>query len=115
MHQVFKRSAYYKRGSTYTDLASIVRCVRPDQSGLTCRVHYLTDGSSAFAFAFRRQEFLVPVGIILKALIDTTDKHIFESLQQCDLTSEKGPAVIAQRAEIILRKTQELKLFTRLD
>ena len=39
-----RRSAFMKRGPEYTDLACLIRCVRPDQSSVTMRVHYLTNG-----------------------------------------------------------------------
>ena len=32
-----KRGAYHKRGANYTDMATLIRCVRPDQSSATVR------------------------------------------------------------------------------
>jgi DNA-directed RNA polymerase I subunit RPA2 len=63
-----KRTAYLKRGANYTPAATLLRCVRPDQSSATVRCHYLTDGGVNFAFTMRRAEYFIPVGILLKCL-----------------------------------------------
>lgn len=33
---------------------------------MTTRVHYLVDGNANVAFTLRRQEFFIPIGIVLK-------------------------------------------------
>lgn len=65
-----KRTAYLKRGANYTPAATLLRCVRPDQSSATVRCHYLTDGAVNFAFTMRRAEYFIPVGILLKCFIE---------------------------------------------
>lgn len=49
-----KRSAYRKRGPSFTDMATLIRCVRPDEHSLTNRCHYLSDGTAVFAITLRR-------------------------------------------------------------
>jgi DNA-directed RNA polymerase I subunit RPA2 len=49
-----RRGAYHKRGPAFTDMATLIRCVRPDESSLTNRCHYLADGSCVFALTIRR-------------------------------------------------------------
>lgn len=39
-----RRGAYLKRGANYTEAATLLRCVRPDQSSATVRCHYLQVG-----------------------------------------------------------------------
>lgn len=60
------RSAYTNRGPLYSDKGVIMRCVRPDHSGVTLVLHYLEDGSATVRFAVRRQEFFLPVVMLLK-------------------------------------------------
>jgi DNA-directed RNA polymerase I subunit RPA2 len=55
------RSAYARRGKSYTEFATAIRCVAPDETSMTVRVHYLTTGSARLAFVLRKQEFFVPV------------------------------------------------------
>lgn len=60
-----KRGAYHKRGPSFTDMATLVRCVRPDELSLTNRCHYLTDGTAVFAITLRRAGML-PHGLGVK-------------------------------------------------
>ena len=65
-----QRSNYKNRGNTYTDLGVAIRCARHngDQSSITNTVHYLTTGGSNLRFVARKQEFLIPVVLIVRAL-----------------------------------------------
>lgn len=45
-----KRSTFQKRGKGFSEYGALIRCVRPDQSAVTVRVHYLTDGKRARPF-----------------------------------------------------------------
>ena len=49
-----RRGAYHKRGPAFTEMATLIRCVRPDESSLTNRCHYLADGTVVFAVTIRR-------------------------------------------------------------
>lgn len=51
--------------------------MRPDETSATVRCHYLTDGSVNFAFAIRRAEFFIPVGVLLKCLLEVSDRELF--------------------------------------
>jgi len=55
------RGAYARRGATFSEFATAIRCVAPDESSMSVRVHYLTNGSARLAFVLRRQEFFIPV------------------------------------------------------
>jgi DNA-directed RNA polymerase I subunit RPA2 len=71
-----KRGAYLKRGANYTPWATMIRCVRPDQSGATVRLHYLADGGVNFAFTMRKAEYFIPVGILLKCFVEVSSNCI---------------------------------------
>jgi hypothetical protein len=45
----------------------LYRCVRPDQSSVTNRLHYLEDGNVNFAVTINRAEYFIPVVFLLKA------------------------------------------------
>jgi len=92
------RSAYKRRGPTFTEFATAMRCVAHDETSGTVRLHYMTNGGVRLAFVLRRQEFFIPVrgyccmsahmltflakqlGVILKALMDCSDREIFEKV-----------------------------------
>ena len=71
------RGSFVKRGSSYTKFGVQIRSVRPDQTSQTNVLHYLSDGNVTFRFSWRKNEFLVPVMMILKALVETNDREIF--------------------------------------
>lgn len=48
------------------------RCVRPDQSSATVRLHYLEDGNVNFAFTINRAEYFIPVVLLFKGLAEVT-------------------------------------------
>jgi DNA-directed RNA polymerase I subunit RPA2 len=41
----------------------------------TLTIHYLTDGNCVMKFIYQKQEFLVPVYVLLKALAPTTQSN----------------------------------------
>lgn len=65
-----QRSNYKNRGPTYTDLGVAIRSARHngDQSSITNTVHYLTTGGATLKFVARKQEFLIPAILIVRAL-----------------------------------------------
>ncbi|KAL3692751.1 hypothetical protein R1sor_006402 [Riccia sorocarpa] len=89
-----KRATFRNRGSAYSDKAVMIR--------------------------LRKQEFLIPIGLILKALVDTTEREIYEQLISVQSEHDKsakgvvGSQFISQRARIILEEAQRLNLFTRI-
>ncbi|KAF2012366.1 beta and beta-prime subunits of DNA dependent RNA-polymerase [Aaosphaeria arxii CBS 175.79] len=75
-----KRGAFTNRGPGYTPYGIVMRCVRPDQTSQTNALHYLNDGNVNLRFSWRKAEYLVPVMMILKALVETNDREIFEGI-----------------------------------
>lgn len=65
-----QRSNYKNRGRLYTDLGVAVRCQRRngDMSTVTNTLHYLTTGGATLKFVARKQEFLLPVVLVIRAL-----------------------------------------------
>ncbi len=72
------RAAYAKRGPLYSNKAVVVRSVRRDQSGITVALHYLNDGNARLRFSLKKQEFFVPVVLLIKSLVDITDQEVYE-------------------------------------
>ncbi|KAF2102220.1 beta and beta-prime subunits of DNA dependent RNA-polymerase [Rhizodiscina lignyota] len=74
------RPSFQNRGATYTKYGIQIRSCRPDQTSQTNVLHYLNDGNVVFRFSWRKAEYLVPVMMILKALVETNDREIFEGI-----------------------------------
>ncbi|XP_024524228.1 DNA-directed RNA polymerase I subunit 2 [Selaginella moellendorffii] len=116
-----RRNAFQNRGAGFSDIGLMMRCVRPDQTGSTIKLYYLHHGTARLGFVIRRQEFVIPVGIILKAFMDTSDREIFEQLSGIHVQGQEqskgavGSQLISQRARIIIEETQRQPCLTRLD
>jgi len=108
-----RRNAYHKRGPSFTDLATAVRCVRPDESSSTTRCHYLNDGTAVFAVTIRRAEYFIPAGILLKCFLEVSDEEIYNKLISSAGASSEHVGFVAERAELMLRQSARYGLNTR--
>lgn len=111
------RASFSKRGASYTKFGMQIRSVRLDQTSQTNFLHYLDDGNVNFRFSWRKNEYLVPVMMILKALMETNDREIFEGLVGASGSKGVKNTFLTDRVELLLRtyKTYNLhgKIATR--
>jgi len=106
------RPSFGNRDAGFTEFACTIRCVRPDQSAQSLTLHYLSDGTSRLRFTFRKQEFFVPSYVLLRALVDSTDREVYERITDGNAV---GNTFAADRAELMIREGKRLKLRTRKD
>ncbi|KAJ7228170.1 hypothetical protein GGX14DRAFT_412159 [Mycena pura] len=99
------RPSFAGRGPSYTQYAVQIRCVRPDQTAVTNTLHYLSNGSAMLRFTWRKQEYVIPIMLILKALFGASDKEIFEGVMMQDYEN----TFLTDRVELLLRS---FKMFT---
>lgn len=97
------RGTFVNRGSAYTKFGIQIRSVRPDQTSQTNVLHYLDDGNVTFRFSWRKNEYLVPVMMILKALVETNDREIFEGLVGTVESKGVHNTFMTDRVELLLR------------
>ena len=102
------RPSFTNRGPSYTQYAVQIRCVRPDQSSVTNTLHYLSNGSAMLRFSWRKQEYVIPIMLILKALISTSDKEIFDHVMMQDYEN----TFLTDRVELLLRSFKMYSLYT---
>eukprot|EP00605_Chrysophyceae_sp_TOSAG23-4_P002894 GSChrysophyteH1.ASY1.ANO1.3189.1 assembled CDS len=93
-----QRSSFRNRGNAYSDLGVTMRCVRPDQSSITITLHYLNNGGSTMKFTLRKQEFLLPVVVVAKALVSISDKELFDRI----VLDENDNTFLTTRIEVLL-------------
>jgi DNA-directed RNA polymerase I subunit RPA2 len=93
------RPSFSNRGPSYTQYAVQIRCVRPDQSSVTNALHYLSNGSAMLRFSWRKQEYVIPIMLVLKALVGASDKEIFEGIMMQDYDN----TFLTDRVELLLR------------
>ena len=104
------RSSFANRGASYTTSGVQIRCVRPDQSSQTNVLHYLSDGNITFRFSWRKNEYLVPAMMVLKALVETNDREIFDGLVPL---GQRDNTFLTDRVELLLRTYKVYGLATK--
>ncbi|PHH89406.1 hypothetical protein CDD83_6122 [Cordyceps sp. RAO-2017] len=107
------RPSFRNRGPEYTPFGIIIRCVRPDETSQTNVLHYLSDGNMTFRFSWRKNEYLIPVMMILKALVETNDREIFEGVIGPMGCSSMENTFLADRVELLLRTYKVYGLYGR--
>ena len=103
------RPSLANRGPAYTKFGVQMRCVRPDQTSQTNFLHYLSTGDVTFRFSYRKSEYLVPVVMVLKALVETNDRSIFDGIVGSDTSS----SFLTDRMELLLRNYKNYHLHSR--
>ncbi|QEU61969.1 Rpa135 [Kluyveromyces lactis] len=93
------RPSFANRGASYSQYGIQIRSVRPDQTSQTNVLHYLNDGQVTFRFSWRKNEYLIPVVMILRALCDTNDREIFDHVVGGDTSN----SFLTDRLELLLR------------
>jgi hypothetical protein len=101
------RSSFTKRGTQYTKFGCMLRCVRDDCTGNTLVLHYLNTGNCTISIKIRKQEYLVPAVLILKALTGANDHQIFMHVTQGDTTN----TFVSDRVEVRLCEAVLPRLF----
>src|SRR5688572_1147189 len=107
------RPSFQNRGPGYTPHGIILRSVRPDETSQTNVLHYLNDGNITFRFSWRKNEYLVPVMMILKALVETNDRAIFEGLIGPMGSKSTENTFLTNRVELLLRTYKSYGLYSR--
>ncbi|MCJ1338673.1 DNA-directed RNA polymerase I subunit RPA2 [Bachmanniomyces sp. S44760] len=104
------RNSFVNRGASYSKFGIQIRCVRPDQTSQTNVLHYLNDGNVTFRFSWRKNEYLVPVMMILMALVETNDREIFEGLVGPAGSKGVENSFLTDRVELLLRTYKAYQL-----
>lgn len=105
------RPSFEGRGVGYTKYGVQIRSVRRDQTSQTNVLHYLLDGNVTFRFAWRKNEYLVPVLMILKALTEANDREIYEGIVgPAGSTGLEAKQFVTDRVEMLLRSYKTYSL-----
>lgn len=107
------RPSFTNRGQAYTPYGIILRSVRPDETSQTNVLHYLNDGNVTFRFSWRKSEYLVPVMMIMKALVETNDREIFEGLVGPAGSKGIENTFLTDRVELLLRTYKTYGLYSK--
>lgn len=74
------RKTYKDSFPFFSEFAVSMRCVGPGEKTVNMNLHYLTNGTAKLRLFYNARPTTVPVMLILRALVDYTDKKIFKRL-----------------------------------
>ena len=110
------RGAFQNRGPLYSKFATQMRCMREDLTTQTISLHYRRDGTCWLRFSYMKNEYLLPMVLVLHALHDCSDLFIFQQLvdgeptesfvtervvAMLDLHAHEYPHVVDQEAALV--------------
>ncbi|XP_063972531.1 DNA-directed RNA polymerase I subunit RPA2 isoform X2 [Diachasmimorpha longicaudata] len=75
-----RRSGWKGRGALFSDLGLLLRSVRDDNTATNNTLHYVTDGTAKLMFTHKKILYYVPIILMLKCLVDVSDKYIYDAL-----------------------------------
>jgi DNA-directed RNA polymerase I subunit RPA2 len=102
-----ERSTFRNRGTNYSDKGIAMKCTRKgDLSSATITLHYLNNGIATLRFVLRKQEFLLPVILIAKSLMNISDKELFDRI----VGENHENTFLTTRIELLLRDYKQYKL-----
>ena len=78
-------------------------------SSVTLTLHYLRDGRCNLRWSIKKQEFLVPVVLVLKALKETSDRELYEQL----IRGDSNNTFLSDRLELLLRESKNMHMWAR--
>lgn len=105
----FIRGSYSNRGAGYTQYAIQMRCVRQDLFARTFTLHYINDGNIFLRLLYRKQQFLIPLIVILKALGNFTDLEIYRKLMKGAFSDSSR----SDKVEVLIKSGKNIGYSTR--
>lgn len=102
------RESWKRRDTGFTDKGVMIRCVQDDQVSTINVLHYLSTGEAKLEFVLRRELFFVPLIMCLKALLDYTDRQIYQHL----IRGRENDAYFLEQIKAMLGKLQDEGIYT---
>nr|BAK00019.1 predicted protein [Hordeum vulgare subsp. vulgare] len=101
-----ERSTFRNRGNNYSDKGVAMKCTKKDLTSATITLHYLNNGCATLRFVLRKQEFLLPVILVAKSLMNISDKELFDRIVGENLDN----TFLTTRIELLLRDYKQYNL-----
>lgn len=107
------RPSFENRGAGFTKFGVLIRSTRPDETSQTNVLHYHDSGNIMLQFAWRKKLYLIPVMMILKALVETNDREIYEGLVGLVGSKSAENTFLTDRVELLLQTYKTYGLYTK--
>jgi len=99
--RTISRISNSQKGLLCTVFSCSFRSVDRIQTSKTFHLHYLRNGTIHSRIIFKKQEFFIPVVILIKLFLNVSDKFIFDSLTSFDPKDE----YLRKRAVLMIRES----------
>ena len=111
-----RRRAFTKRSPLFSEFATTIRCISKDESSSLVRLHYMRNGMLRVAFQYRRQEFFVPAGIIMRALVACSDAETYTRVcVELLSTNSFEETFVKERLAILQQECHALRIHNQVD
>ena len=94
------RPSFRNRGPDFLPHAVLVRCLRADGTSQTVGLHLLTTGGAKLRVTINKQEFFIPVLMLLKAFRECSDAEVYTRA----LGGDNADSFVSDRLQHILRE-----------
>ncbi len=75
-----------------------MKCVREDDVSQSITLHYVSDGNVFLRVMIKKQEFLIPIAVVLRALGALSDRQIYNKIVRGEVDAD-----VSDRLEVLLR------------
>ena len=120
-----RRPAYAQKREGFTEFCVSMRSIdwKSGCNAHTVRIHYVNDGSASVAIRLGKIEYFVPLGVLLRALSDLSERDLFEMLagrgaaaanddggtsEHASSENSERNSFMSLRADLILERTARL-------
>lgn len=100
-----KRQTFHLRRRNFSNCAVSIRCASGAYKSQTLYVHYTYEGNFFVSIMVRKAEFLIPLGVLLKAVADVPDAALLSMLSRDE----------SFNGVYILKDLAQRKIFTQVD
>lgn len=105
-HIAYKRNCIFvvrnrPKDTTYSEYSCFIRSVGTNEIGHKNEVRYCTDGNVHIRLFLYKRSYMLPAVVVLRALVNTTDKEIYEALGE------------DRRVKTMLSKMRDMKCYSR--
>ncbi|KAI3385354.1 hypothetical protein SNEBB_010557 [Seison nebaliae] len=92
-----RRRRYISRGTCFTEIAIVMRCVPKTEMAITNTLHYVEDGSASLCVMFNKRAFFFPI-ILLLAALSESNNHFeiikkIQHVQNCILNDHQSTSI----------------------
>lgn len=114
-----RRASNAKRYPSFTEYATTIRCVLPDERGAVIKCYYEEQGTVRTGITIGNREAFIPTGLLLRALVPLSERDLYAHLVAGAPAPAEGEepsdfaVFVSRRAEKLLRECHRQGVLTQ--